>query len=904
MLFGLFGLLLSVGAFAQEAPYIRNFFPDEYGGQNQNWSLAQSPEGWLWAGNNGGLLEFEGATWRGLSLPEKQTVRAVAMGADGTVFCGGFAEFGYWKKGADGQFAYTSLSQQVPTEQLRKEEIWHIVAAQGSVYFQSFSRLYKFDFQKIITISPPASIMFATEVEGQIWVPVIGKGLYQLLPDGRFQFVSNTEVLKDEIVQFVVPNGRGGVWAGTTNHGIFEVQNGHASPWANPLNADFKKHQLNKALRLRNGGFAIGTILGGVYVLDKTGGLRFHLDRANGLQNNTVLALAEDRDGNLWAGLDRGIDFIQLRSPLTFFSDQTGKIGTVYTAAQWQGRLYLGTNQGVFSRPISAPKASVPNVPFQLVEGSQGQVWQLQVFDGQLICGHNGGTFSIQKNIARKISDVTGGWCTVRVPGRPDVLLQSTYTGLVCFKKDKAGAWAFAHRVGGFAEPMRKIVFDSTGNVWGVHPNQGMYLLRLSDDLRQTVSEKAIARADGLPSDFHLDLEVINGEMLVNTEQRPVWPRSVQGEWRFEKKGHYSKHNPHKWLAGIGSDYFWLNSTGGVWLMAGHTSRRLPLRLVPHFERVTLLPDSTYLFCLENGYALLDRRVFPDWNADTLRLSPVVRWIETTDGGSFLPTDNLVFAYAQNSLKFRFALPFFERPPKFSWRLDGFSKAWSEWQPRSEKEFTNLPEGHYTFRVRSDAGGAEAVVSFRIAPPWYRSGGAFVCYVLLFLALLWLLELFNRRRLERQRQRLESEKEREILVLEVENKNRELSNAAFNLIRKNEALQGLKDELLAAPNDARTLQKMARHIDEHLEGDHDWEIFEESFNRVHDDFFKRLMQQFPELTPGDMRLAAYLKMNLSSKEIAPLLNISVRGIENKRYRLRKKLGLPEEANLTEFILRY
>jgi DNA-binding CsgD family transcriptional regulator len=155
---------------------------------------------------------------------------------------------------------------------------------------------------------------------------------------------------------------------------------------------------------------------------------------------------------------------------------------------------------------------------------------------------------------------------------------------------------------------------------------------------------------------------------------------------------------------------------------------------------------------------------------------------------------------------------------------------------------------------------------------------------------------------ERELTRQRAEAEREILVLEVQNKSRELSNAALNLIRKNEVLQRLKDDLLDSKNDPRALQKIMRLIDEHLEGDHDWEIFEESFNRVHDDFFKRLMHDFPNLTPGDMRLAAYLKMNLASKEIAPLLNISVRGVENKRYRLRTKLGLPEEANLTEFVM--
>lgn len=138
----------------------------------------------------------------------------------------------------------------------------------------------------------------------------------------------------------------------------------------------------------------------------------------------------------------------------------------------------------------------------------------------------------------------------------------------------------------------------------------------------------------------------------------------------------------------------------------------------------------------------------------------------------------------------------------------------------------------------------------------------------------------------------------------MDNKNRELSNAAFNLIRKNETLQGLKEELAENPKDHRALDKIIRQIDAHLDSDHDWQVFEEAFNRAHDDFFKRLMHDFPELKPGDLRLAAYLKMNLSSKEIAPLLNISIRGVENKRYRLRKKLELPEDANLAEFIIAY
>ncbi len=887
------GCLLTGIAIAQHTPRLRNFQPADYGAQNQNWSLAQSPEGWLYAGNNGALMAFDGAQWQQYALPEKQALRCVAVGRSGEVFCGGFAEFGYWEKDAAGQLRYHSLSARLGEGQVGKEEIWHILALPDYVLFQSFSTIYKYDYQKVQALKPPNAIMFAQLVNDRVLLPVIERGLYELLPDNTFRALPGSEVLKDKIVQFLVPNGQGGIWAGTSSDGIFELQDGQCKPWANPLNAVFRKKQLNKALALRDGGWAIGTILDGAYILHPSERLRYHLNREHGLQNNTVLAMLEDRAGNLWLGLDKGIDLAALRSPLTFFADQTGKIGTVYAAAEHAGHLYIGTNQGVFRTPYPSSLA-IP--PIALVEGSQGQVWQLKVFDSQLLCGHNSGTFLVEGSSVRRISSVTGGWCTVQVPGHPNMLLQATYTGLVLFQKDKTGSWAFKNRVGGFSEPLKKIAFHGAGDLWAAHPNKGLYRLRLSDDLSQVKEFKKYSRDDGLPSDFQLSLSILpDSGLVVNALPSASVILNHDGRVVFEALA------ARKLLAGRPGEVFAIDSNG-LWLRKGHGQpQKIPLALVPSYENVETLSGGDYLFCLENGYALLPQNA----SIAPANLPPIViKILKTADNQSFLPGGDLTFPFQHNSLSFQFAQPFFEHPVRFSWFLEGFSKSWSPWSYAAEKEFTNLPSGRYTFRVRSDIGGEEAAAAFRIAPPWYRSGLAFVGYALLLFCLLWQLERFNKRRLDRHRARLEIDKQREILLLEVENKSRELSNAAFNLIRKNETLQGLKDKLLDAKNEPRALSRIIREIDAHLEGDHDWELFEASFNQVHDDFFKRLMLEFPDLTPGDLRLAAYLKMNLSSKEIAPLLNISVRGIENKRYRLRKKLNLPEEANLTEFIMAF
>ncbi|MEO6036999.1 MAG: two-component regulator propeller domain-containing protein, partial [Saprospiraceae bacterium] len=895
-------LLLGASAFGQEVPRIRNFLPAEYGGQNQNWALAQNiaTDGWMYAGNNGGLLEFDGSRWQSFFLPEKQTIRAVGTGPHGEVFCGGFAEFGYWQTDGTGRFVYTSLSRGVDGDKLSKEEIWHILVGPEFVLFQSFSTIYKFDYQKVTVLHPPNSIMFARSCNGQVLLPVIGRGLYELLPDGTFRFLSGTESLAGEIIQFLVPNGKGGVWIGTASHGMFEWQTGQCQAWRNPLNAEFRQYQLNRAIALRDGGWAIGTILNGVYVLQETGNLRYHLNRENGLQNNTVLALSEDRDGNLWLGLDRGIDLVALHSPLTLFTDQSGKIGTVYTAAQWNGRLYIGTNQGVFVRE-SCALAGICEHRFQLLEGTQGQVWQLQVFDDQLFCGHNSGTFLLKNNMVHKISDVTGGWHLIQVPGQPAVLLQGTYTGLVVFRKSPSGQWQPGQRVGGFSEPLKKIAFDSLGYLWSAHPSKGLYRLRLSDDWSQVLEFRLFTRADGLPTDFKLDLATLHSSVIVNADFVPLRITTRPSGVSFTPVT--TEKVRQKWLPGAGGDYFAVDSSGLRLFTAGGGPYPLLLSLVPSFENVVALSPGAYLFCLENGFARLNKDQL-DQMQYPLAIKPLIRSVVTGEGETVWvhhsPEPKL--GWRQNNLKFYFASPFFERPPQFSWCLEGFSSQWSGWQSNPEKEFASLPPGRYVLRLRTDTGG-ETQLTFRIAPPWYQSGWAWVLYLLLGLGLTGYIDRSHRRRLQQQRQKLEAEKERELarqrfeaetekLVLEVENKSRELSNAAFNLIRKNEALQGMKDALLAARDEPQSWQKIVRRIDAHLEGDHDWEIFESTFNRLHDDFFKRLMLRFSDLTPGDMRLAAYLKMNLSSKEIAPLLNISVRGVENKRYRLRKKLGLP------------
>jgi DNA-binding CsgD family transcriptional regulator len=91
-------------------------------------------------------------------------------------------------------------------------------------------------------------------------------------------------------------------------------------------------------------------------------------------------------------------------------------------------------------------------------------------------------------------------------------------------------------------------------------------------------------------------------------------------------------------------------------------------------------------------------------------------------------------------------------------------------------------------------------------------------------------------------------------------------------------------------------------IDKHLNNQDDWKFFEEAFNNADKDFLKKVKDYHPTLTNNDLRLCAYLRLNLSSKDIAPLLNITLSSVEIKRYRLRKKMHLPKNQGLTDHLL--
>lgn len=925
-------------AWAQETPPLINYPAALYKAHNQNWDICQSADDLIYSANSDGLLEHDGAAWKLYPLPDGQIVRTVLydeqllVPAGGKVlnrpamteqriYVGGFSEFGYWKKESDGQLKYYSLSKKANFPSLRTEEIWHILKTPRYIYFQSFSFVYRYDGKNLVEIKGPGNFMFMRYVGNRVLVQLIGRGLYELKGE-RFEPLPGTESLSSAIVSSILPYAGNQVMITTTKQGVFIWKNGVLTPWNIGISEELKRNIINRAIVMsRDSSLVFGTIQNGVYVVSKDGALRYQFNKETGLQNNTVLALEEDSQQQLWIGLDQGIDMVKISSPIIAYQTNDNPLGSTYAAAIWRGKLYVGSNKGVFVKKWLSPE------PFRPVWGLEGQTWALKVVDDQLLCGHNDATYRIEENGVTKISNINGGWVFLPVrQGNETLLLQGAYVGLHVYKKDAKGVWTYAYPVKGSVPiPIRQIVRDNSGTYWLGHAYKGLFQTKLTPALDSALSWKEFSAPKELPSEFSIEVvRWLNGQVRIRSGNAFYQP---DGNGTLVPSSDFSKEEEaYKVRTGLHGDWFKVFMNRVTYYPEQKEPRNLALTLVRNSETIVPLSEEYYFFCLDNGYALYNRKSPEDHReasgAPVIRKVANLRNLNETfaiSGSPSLPSN-------VRSLRIAFALPVYGQNVQYQYRLKGLNDQWSEWSDQNFVEFTNLESRDYVFEIRSSLNDTISTYHFGVKPLWHETVLAKILFAVLVALALAALLLYQEKRLARHRRKLIKEQEEKLrqqrlsserqimqiqnekLQTEIQSKSQQLSNVAINVVRKNEILEEIRDELKQVKAEMGQqlpnihYQKLLNSIERNVAGKDDWVLFEQNFDEVHEHFFKRLRQIYPTISPSELRLAACLRMNLSTKEMAPVLGISVRGVEIKRYRLRKKLGLDNDANLAQFMM--
>lgn len=944
-------------------PFIVNHTRNTYQASAQNWSITQSSKGFMYFGNNNGILEYDGKNWKTYPVSNNLIVRSV-YGVNDTIYAGAFEEIGFLAHTPDSGMQYHSLTHLIPKENLDFDEVWDIYSRGKEIIFRSSNYIFIYNGKSIQVIDPFSTFRPMHHVGDQFFVTDDEKGLMRLEGDTLIAVSEHPVVFRNEIRSMIAIEYNQYL-LGTSNEGVFLWKEGTIQPWRAPVNDFLRQDMLYSATKLSDGSLAWGSLSNGVYITNQKGEIMQHLDRYKGLQNNTVLSLFEDKGKNLWIGLDNGIDFIEVNSPLSHLNFNYN-IETPYTSIIHNGIFYVGTNQGLYALDKGKVKNTGKDIDrFRLIKGTEGQVWNLSLIDGTLFCGHNFGCFEIDGYNARKISDLRGFWDFIPAPF-PDQkntkIIAGTYSGLVTLEKIN-NRWIFADTIKGFNESSRTIFIDKKNTIWISHGYRGIYKLKVNASLDSVNSFKLFRQTHGLPESLPYNIQKINEQMFVTTPAGIF--RFNYDEHTFYKPGEINQiFEGKEFIDLIRQDekgnfwYFTHDYMGVMRLLEDGTYRDISApfsglteNLLPAFQNIFIDEDDNVWIGSWNGLVHYNSDLIKDFGHMEDVFVREVNFYGNQDSTSVYDLDKAFrkqgpktkeIPFKRNSVTFRFTLPSYEDPRKifFSHRLVGFNQQWSDWDDVNFKEFTNLREGDYIFEVRAmnPFGNISPVksINFEVAPPFFRSKTAYGIYAfLLFITIVANIYFVRRRILRiRQREKLKHEKklaekeqdfkektalsEQEIIHLrneslknEMNHKNRELANATLHLIQKNKTLTSLRDDLNKLQKNNTTdssqsflLNNLIKKINRDLRNEKNWELFNNYFDDVHQDFINRLKSDFDNLSPKELRLCAYLRMNISSKEIAPLMNISVRGVEISRYRLRKKLDLPHDTNLTDFIMSY
>lgn len=938
-------------SFAGWNSYIVNFDKNVYGKGAQTWQIAPYDENWVYFANKNGMLQFDGNVWKVFPMNNASDVRSVlASAVQKKIYVGGINEFGYYEPQDDGSLVYRCMSDTLDGSCRFLGNVWGIHEADNILYFQGDDRVVKYLNGKYTPILMDAKIDCSNMVNGILYIGT-DRGVW-LLVGNTFFPLQGADILASKRIRGIIPYKKG-VLVATAYNGLFYCDGKTAEPFLTGAEAFLRENEVF-CVASKDDKIALGTIHKGVLLIDCSTLQLKYFNENNGLRNNTVLSISFDSSDNLWAGLDSGIDYVCIGSPFTNLYSYPYSYGTGYTAAVENNLLYLGTNRGLYytSYPVKLD-GNLPDI--RSIPQSSGQVWNLCRIGDDLFCLHDRGLFLIRGTTMQRVTDITGAWCCQPVMNHSDMMYVGVYNGIYLLSKVN-GEWQVVCKIAGMSDSCRLFEQETERLLWVFNADH-VTRIELSEDLTRCTAQREYGVSEGFPSDHNMYISKIEGRIYFATpagvykynvhkdvmEPCPDMNNLLSGSSVYLRLSEYHNRlislSPHEiCIANLGTYKRGANTSI-------HPIQRSLIELVPGFESIIPLSDSLIVIPNEEGFALFNIPAVKQRQDHTHSLYIRNMYLS-------YPKDSLVYtanflgekprpsiSYARNSVRFEYGLSFFAMGDdiRFQYRLN--QGAWSDYTTVRTKEYSNLSEGDYTFEVKvifPDGTASSDHIAFKVLPPWYRSIPAYTCYIVLALLALWYLYRWDDIRVKRKEKlavvekdkelhemekEYEEEKarqERQIMQLEKEkleydlkHKSQEMANLMINFVRKNEMLTEIKSEIAkvsamlkgeGARESKQQLLLINSKIDANIQSDEVLKRIEDQFDLIHNNFMKRLHAKHPDLSNNERMMCAYLKMNLSTKEIAPLLNISVRGVETIRYRLRKKFGLEKrEESLMDYL---
>ena len=950
-------ILLTVTTYVMgQLPVLRNFSPTDYNSGTQNWCISQTDDGRILFANNTGMLCFDGYRWTQIPIPNHTNIRAVLYDKKrGVIYAGATNEFGYYGHDeTSNRLKFHSMAIGLPDNERNFGEIWAIHDMNGDIVFQGKNNFFIHRKDgRTVNLRQNMRIESSAVIGGRL-IFASKEGIHEVI-GRRTVTLPGTELMRGRTVRAIMQDGQQTLLA-TADDGVFTYDGNTTRPYPMDITPILREGRIFCAA-ISTEYMAFGTVSNGLILKNRHTGAVTYANIHTGMQNNTVLSVAFDRQNNVWLGLDNGISYIMADAPYRDLLGPRNSVGTGYASAIYKGKLYIGTNQGLFSLPMPLRSELHPHRP-KPVTGMAGQVWNLRVIGNRLLCAADGGAYIVDGDRCERIGELEGTWNFSPLNRHPGYIMTADYKGF-CILHDDGKSLRLHSRLNAIADIQSGSFMESEdGTIWICHWQKGVYRVRLNATLTEATIIERYGKGHGLLMDDNnvlcrmadgLRISAVDGFYRYDTTQRTlVYDKPTSTIFNTYGTPLKIFHTPDGKIMAMKAHFAAVAKRGrnGRYSVDSISLHGIANRLQLGLGDVSQLDSAHTIVNHDNGFYIIGSK--PKTPTDDNRL--IIRRIMSTTN-----TDSIVYQAAPtvgqtevrlphnlNSIKIEFALPEYTGMNNVEYRcmLEGYDKEWSRQTNAPYKEYTQLPSGKYIFHVRAlnriSGRTQEVEAAIEVLPAWYETWLAYIIYIVVAgLACRYILKIIKRRT-ERELVRVKAEQERQMreqeiklqverekrkhqlaemrneqLDTELKHKQSQLSDSTMNLMRKNDMLQQI-DENMAALSESmrrgdpktrltRQIQDIRKSIQTNMNDDDNWEKFEENFNMVYDDFMKTLTARFPDLKTNDRKLCAYLRMGLSSKEMASLLNTPVRSIETARYRLRKKLNLDGGENLTEFI---
>ncbi len=813
------------------SPFITNYTIKDYNAYSQNWVVVQNAEGIMYFGNNNGLLEYDGVNWNLIPINKGAIIKSLAIDSSGIIYIGADNEFGFVTYNTEGKLFYTSLSDSLTKEQQNFSAVYRIYNTDNGTLFCANKKIFKYKNNKIEIIKLPKGGYFTLQVSDDYYMGDYYKGLMILKNDSYINCKGGDFYkAKDIVAAFQFSKNK--ILFATSLNGLFiyNIETGQSKePEFNNyknLHSFLTENYLYNGIK-QNNKYTFITLYGGVVITDNEFNIIEKYNKESGIQDEITLACYKNTptlySSTLWLSLNNGISKIETSSPFRVFNEKNGLQNEVIAITEFEGNIYIATSNGIWlinnNEELSIPK-------FEKLKNTSGQCWNFTEHKNSLFVS----SLYIYKITDKKISEtlpINEAYKVLSSEVKENILYAGREKGLSIYSIENDNL-KLQNNVQKLNEKIDHIVEESTGDLWLTTDSYELIKLSVND------SDTTITRFSN--KDIFSDTEYLycfkyNNQVFFSTDNHLYIYDNKTSEFISEKFFSSEIHNELVHISNLKTD-----NKGNIWAVSFHNNTHKLKYLKKEGTNFKIKNTETNRL---NGTIILD--IYPDKNG--------ILWIGTPEGLYTYNTNTDVsydktfytlirkiiinndstilnggkqlnskfeinktsklteFDIKNNSLTFHYAAPFFiqENQTDYYTLLEGYDKNWSKPTKITFKEYTNLREGKYTFKVKAkNIYGIESEIaeySFKIFPPWYRTAWAYIAYLILFISFVWLTVKLNTRRLQKDKERLEGiVKER---TAEITQQKEEIETIADNLQVANEEISS-KNVLLKQKNESIT----------------------------------------------------------------------------------------------------